>query len=177
MTDRPSATTRLRGPKPAGWVTVAVLALVVIASVFYAAGVPWARTGLDAFWAWFDGSLDRLQVMSWVTAAVVAVVSYRRYLVERSAQQLEQARWAADKATSANEQQRRVASQAINDLEESAEARGEQLPSFVEEVKETLRSDIIDSVVADTEAIRAIREDDVDHQDAPDVDGHDEGKR
>lgn len=132
-------------------------AAIVLPTLVYALGGPGAREAIDGFWRWFDGSLQRLQVMSWVVAAVVAVVSYLDYLSSQTAQQLEQARWVADKAASGDEQQRRVASRAISDMEEDARARGEQVPSFVEEVKDSIRSEMIDAVVADDEAVQELR--------------------
>lgn len=117
--------------------------------------------------------------MSWVVAAVVAVVSYLNYLSTRSAQQLEQVRWMADKAASGDERRRRVASRAISDMEEDAKARGEQEPSFVEEVKDSIRSKIIDAVVSDDEAVQLLRDkgDDPDGTDGTSVDDALHGER
>lgn len=38
------------------WVTIVVTALVLLASVLYATGVPWVRIGLDADSALVDGA-------------------------------------------------------------------------------------------------------------------------
>jgi hypothetical protein len=163
------------------WGTLAgLLALLVVApTMVYVFGGPGAREAIDAAWNWIDGALRRLQMASWIVAAGLALVSYRSYLADRAAKDLEQARWAAEQAASGNDQQKRFARQAINDLVDSAKARGEEPPALVEEVKETLRSDIVNSVVVDTEAIRTIREDEVDEKDPEDsdVDDPEEGER
>lgn len=73
--------------------------MIVIPTLVHVFGGPGAREAIDGFWRWFDGNLERLQVMSWVVAAVVAAVSYLGYLADKRSRLLEYGRWTADKAT------------------------------------------------------------------------------
>lgn len=57
----------------------------------------------------------------------------------------------------------RVADRAIRDMAEDAQARGEQVPSFVEEVKDTIRAEMIDAVVADDKAVQELSDERDDH--------------
>jgi hypothetical protein len=162
------------------WTLAGLVALVVVTPTgVYIFGGPGAREVIDACWQWIDGALRRLQMASWIVAAGLALVSYRSYLADRAAKDQEQARWAAEQAASGNERQKRFAREAINDLVDGTRSRGEEPPPLVQEVKETLRSDLVNSVVADTEAIRTIREDEDDAKapEVPGVDGPDEGER
>jgi hypothetical protein len=104
----------------------AMAAVILAPTLVYALGGPGAHEAIDGFWRWFDGSLQRLPVMSGLVAA--AAVSSLSYLSTQSAQQVEQARWVADKAASGDEQQRRVASRAINDMEGARRPAGSRSP-------------------------------------------------
>ena len=134
--------------------------VIVLPTLVYVFGGPGAREAIDGFWRWFDGSLERLQVMSWVVAAVVAVVSYLNYLSTQSAQQLEHARWAVDRATEDEpEQQQHVGRQALVDLQRNAEASGEQLPGFVDTahtVTDTFKEEILTAAGKDPAAVEEI---------------------
>lgn len=102
MTKRPAPAER-RGHGTAGWVTVAVTALIMPVSILYAAGVPWVRTGLDGFWTWFDGSIDRLRLLGALIPAGVAFIAYCVYTADRvwkiSDRWWKRAEWALDTAT------------------------------------------------------------------------------
>lgn len=77
----------------------AVVAVIVVPALVPVFGGPGARGVIDGFRRWFDGSLERLQVMSWVVASAVAAVSYLGCLADKRAKLLEHGRWAAQKAT------------------------------------------------------------------------------
>ncbi|MFI7494690.1 hypothetical protein ACH9D2_08220 [Kocuria sp. M4R2S49] len=171
-------------PKPRrrwGRALLVVAATVTpLASVLYAADLPRVRPALDRFWRWFDGSLERLQVMSWVVAAIVAAVTYCSYLADKRSKLLEQARWAVDRATEGKpEAQQRVGRQAIADLQHSAEESGEQLPGFVDTahtVTDTFKKDILTAAGKDPAAVEEI-ESEAQHGEFGTVDGTQEGER
>jgi hypothetical protein len=121
MTDRPAPAER-RGLGAAWWVTIVAAALIVLASILYAAGVPWARTGLDGFWAWFDGSIDRLRLLGALIPAVVAFIAYRVYTADRvwknSDRWWKRAEWALDTATDGDYTRRTVGMKALTELSE-----------------------------------------------------------
>lgn len=135
-------------------------AVVVIPTLVYVFGGPGAREAIDGFWRWFDGSLERLQVMSWVVASAVAAVSYLGYLADKRSRLLEYGRWAADKATEgdpakANEVGRR----ALQDVKRATQDVGEPVPEFVDAA----------DVLTDTFATKLLHEDATDAE-APVVD-------
>ncbi|MFF0945548.1 hypothetical protein ACFYE2_15175 [Kocuria sp. CPCC 205300] len=155
-------------------------AVVLVPTLVYVIGGSGAREAIDGFWRWFDGNLERLQVMSWVVTSVVAAVSYLNYLSTQSAQQLEHARWAVDRATEGEpEQQQHVGRQAIVDLQRSAEESGEQLPGFVDTahtVTDTFKEDILTAAGKDPAAVEEI-EGEAQHGEFGTVDGTQEGER
>lgn len=132
MTGRPAPAKR-RGLGPAWWVTIAVAALTVLASILYAAGVPWVRTGLDGFWAWFDGSIERLRLLGALIPAVVAFIAYRVYTADRvwknSDRWWKRAEWALDTATDGDYGRRTVGMKALTELSDlpMADAEDRQL--------------------------------------------------
>lgn len=132
MTGRPAPATR-GGRGPAWWTTIAVAALIVLASTLYAAGVPWVRTGLDGFWAWFDGSIERLRVLGALIPAVVAFIAYRVYTADRawknSDRWWKRAEWALDTATDGDYGRRTVGMKALTELSDlpMADAEDRQL--------------------------------------------------
>lgn len=152
------------------WVRVllyAAAAVIAIPTLVYVFGGPAAREAIDSFWRWFDGSLERLQVMSWVVASAVAAVSYLGYLSDRRSRLLEYGRWAADKATegdpaAANEVGRR----ALQDVKRATQDVGEPVPEFVDAA----------DVLTDTFATKLLHEDATDAETTV-VDDDQEGKR
>ncbi|GAA1747119.1 hypothetical protein GCM10009767_02270 [Kocuria aegyptia] len=154
-------------------------AVIVLPTLVYVFGGPGARGAIDGFWRWFDGSLERLQVMSWVVAAAVAAVSYLNYLSTQSAQQLEHARSAVDRATEGEPEQQHVGRQALVDLQRSAEASGDQLPGFVDTahtVTDTFKEEILTAAGKDPAAVEEI-EGEAQPGGSAAVDGAQEGER
>ena len=134
--------------------------VIVLPTLVYVFGGPGAREAIDGFWRWFDGNLERLQVMSWVITALVVAVSYLSYLSTQSAQRLEHARWAVDRATEGDpEQQHHVGRQALVDLQRSAEESGDHLPGFVDTahtVTDTFKEEILTAAGKDPAAVEEI---------------------
>lgn len=121
MTNRPAPAER-QGRGAAWWVTVAITGLIMLASILYAAGVPWVRTGLDGFWAWFDQSIERLRLLGALIPAVVAFIAYRVYTADRvwknSDRWWKRAEWALDTATDGDYARRTVGMKALTELSE-----------------------------------------------------------
>ena len=155
-------------------------AVIVLPTLVYVIGGPGAREAIDGFWRWFDGNLERLQVMSWVITALVVAVSYLSYLSTQSAQRLEHARWAVDRATEGEpEQQHQVGRQALVDLQRSAEASGDHLPGFVDTahtVTDTFKEEILTAAGKDPAAVEEI-EGEAQPGESGAVDGAQEGER
>lgn len=163
MTERPAPADR-RSLVPARWVTIAVTALIVVASILYAAGVPWVRTGLDDFWTWFDGNLERLR------ALVPLVLAYIAFRVYRSDRWWHRAQWALDAASEGRPHtRRRFGDRAIDELLVSKMAPTQDFTMFstvvADRVGELLRDEIDeDPTLAETSHPETGGEDD------PDVD-------
>jgi hypothetical protein len=130
-------------------------AVVVIPTLVHVFGGPAAREAIDGFWRWFDGSLERLQVLSWVVASAVAAVSYLGYLADKRSKLLEYGRWAADKATEGDpDQTQEVGRSALRDVKRSAQNAGEPVPEFVDAVdvlSDDYKGELLDEIATDEE--------------------------
>ncbi|MEX5270398.1 hypothetical protein [Kocuria sabuli] len=135
---------------------------VLVPTLVYVFGGPGAREAIDGFWRWFDGSLQRLQVMSWVVASAVAAVSYLGYLSDKRSKLLEYGRWAADKATEGDPQAaNEIGRRALQDVKRTAQDAGEPVPEFVDAadvLSDAYQSKLLDEAATD-EATPAVDDD------------------
>lgn len=76
----------------------AVLLMIALLMLSVAYAVDWgaARAVTDGFWTWFDGSIERLQVLGSLVPLVIAYVAYRVYASDRW---WKRAQWALDAST------------------------------------------------------------------------------
>jgi hypothetical protein len=128
-------------------------AIIMLPTLVYVFGGPGAREAIDGFWRWFDGSLERLQVMSWVVASAVAAVSYLGYLADRRSKLLEYGRWAADKVAEGDPQAaNEIGRRALQDVKRTAQDAGEPVPEFVDAadvLSDAYQSKLLDEAATD----------------------------
>ncbi|GGG68108.1 hypothetical protein GCM10011374_35510 [Kocuria dechangensis] len=105
MTEPENRPDRRRKLRPAGWVAVITVALIAAASAMYAAGADPVVTALDAFWRFFDESIERLRVLGGLVPLAIAFVAYKVY---RSEQWWKRAEWALDAASENKPEVRRT---------------------------------------------------------------------
>lgn len=146
MTQRPVPVER-RGLGRAWWVTVVVTALVLLASVLYAMGVPWVRIGLDGFWRFFDESIERLRALGALIPLVIAFVAYKVY---RSEQWWKRAEWALDAASDDRPEIRRAfGNRTIDELLVSRMAPTQDFTMFSTVVADRLGGIVQDEIEGD----------------------------